>query len=416
VINKNLFNIKILKNEKTEIKELLNNDVFCLAPWVHLYVGPNGSSYPCCNVDIVDDETSFGNIDNLFHEKIEKVKRKMINGEKINACQNCYKNKELNLPTYKDFFNENFKHILHKLTFNNIINFKEILSLDIRFSNKCNFSCKTCGPHYSSAWEKKLNNIKINNDDNENLLIKIKELILNNSLKHIYFAGGEPLIMDEHWELLNFIIDNNKTDINLIYSTNLSNLNYKNNNFVEKIKQIKNKTINISCDSLYEKGEYIRHGFKHKTFMKNINSFIDNKIDYTIICVLSTFNILYIKEFVTQLLELNLLKNNLDFNIPKEIDSFNPYFLTKSMFDIFISDINYLIELDEIKEKNKKLLFNLKSLKNDFLKNCRIDEDRVFNHTFNVIKKNDKIHKTSIKETLPELYEEIIKVEKNNIK
>jgi hypothetical protein len=72
--------------------------------------------------------------------------------------------------------------------------------------------------------------------------------------------------------------------------------------------------------------------------------------------------------------------------------------------------------LDEIKEKNKKLLFNLKSLKNDFLKNCRIDEDRVFNHTFNVIKKNDKIHKTSIKETLPELYEEIIKVEKNNIK
>ena len=89
MINKNLFNIKILKNEKTEIKELLNNGVFCLAPWVHLYVGPNGSSYPCCNVDIADDETSFGNIDNLLHEKIEKVKRKMINGEKINACQNC---------------------------------------------------------------------------------------------------------------------------------------------------------------------------------------------------------------------------------------------------------------------------------------------------------------------------------------
>ena len=105
--------------------------------------------------------------------------------------------------------------------------------------------------------------------------------------------------------------------------------------------------------------------------MRNINSLIENGINYSITTVLSIFNILYIKEFILQLLELNILKDNLNFNIPKEVDNFSPYYINENMRNVFIEDINFLISLDKIKNDNPRLLSFLIEIKNDFTKNFK---------------------------------------------
>jgi MoaA/NifB/PqqE/SkfB family radical SAM enzyme len=224
----NLNGIEENKKIKNMIKRSMENNVFCLAPWTHLYVDPNGDCMPCC-ISSRNEETNFGNIYNLSVDKIEKFKLKMLEGKKIESCESCYKQQQTNDgKSYRDSFYYNFKHILNELNYKNIFKFQEILYLDFRFSNKCNFACRTCSANYSSRWEKAIKIENENKIDYSDFLKKIKDLILNDTLKHIYFAGGEPLIMDEQWEILNFIIDNNKQDnFELIYNTNLSVIKYK---------------------------------------------------------------------------------------------------------------------------------------------------------------------------------------------
>jgi MoaA/NifB/PqqE/SkfB family radical SAM enzyme len=82
---------------------------------------------------------------------------------------------------------------------------------DFRFSNLCNMKCRMCGGHLSSMWvadEDKIYhrvskaNPVVNVADNS---IDNIYKILNENMEYveeIYFAGGEPLIMDEHYYIL----------------------------------------------------------------------------------------------------------------------------------------------------------------------------------------------------------------------
>ena len=81
---------------------------------------------------------------------------------------------------------------------------------DFRFSNVCNFKCRSCGPELSSGWAK-------DHTKRNELLgypIDVKDLTKPDRLamlweqiepsfpyvEEIYFAGGEPLIMEDQME------------------------------------------------------------------------------------------------------------------------------------------------------------------------------------------------------------------------
>ena len=40
----------------------------------------------------------------------------------------------------------------------------------------------------------------------------------------IYFAGGEPLVMPEHYQILDKLLELGRTDVNIRYSTNFSKM------------------------------------------------------------------------------------------------------------------------------------------------------------------------------------------------
>ena len=138
---------------------------------------------------------------------------------------------------------------------------------DIRFSNVCNFRCRSCGGIFSSNWyndEVKLFGPKIQprimfaGRHEEDMWEQMQEHIPY--LEQIYFAGGEPLIMEEHYRLLNELVKREMFHVRLIYNSNFSKLGYKDQDVLELWKKFDSVSVGASLDASGSRGEYIRKG------------------------------------------------------------------------------------------------------------------------------------------------------------
>lgn len=341
---------------------------FCPLPFVNLYAQPSGYTKPCCIGETIYTHNfnteSIGEVYNS--EEMKKLRMDMLNGKRNKLCEICYLAEDRNEVSARQGFIEpdNYDFEIPETTDGEVP--LEFEYIDIRFSNQCNFKCRTCCHDFSSSWyepEKLLGTIspdtkkviKVENNFIENLK---KHL---NKLKYIYFAGGEPLIMPEHLEILKFVTDK-KLSLRLHYNTNLSTLKYKEKSLFEywnKIKETGSIYIAASCDGLYDLGEYIRVGFNHKKFVKNIQKLKDNDISYGIQYTVSTYNIFHIFESIEQFIDLDIIKttDNIAFHYawaPDGISIKNLHKKDKSkIVDIFEKNIN------KVTEKTKTELENI---------------------------------------------------------
>ena len=90
------------------------------------------------------------------------------------------------------------------------------------------------------------------------------------TIQTIYFAGGEPLMLDEHYNLLSDLIKNDRTDINLAYNSNMSFLSLRDKSIVELWKHFPSVALEASIDAVGELGALVRNGFNWETFQQNI--------------------------------------------------------------------------------------------------------------------------------------------------
>ena len=131
-----------------------------------------------------------------------------------------------------------------------------------------------CGPEYSTKWyediEKKLQIQKISKDFD--LFLKQIEPYIQD-IDKIFMAGGESIIMPEHWKFLDKLISENRCDnILLEYQTNLSKLTFKGRHIFDIWKKFKNINICASLDGSHKLAEYFRCGSDWKTIENNIIS------------------------------------------------------------------------------------------------------------------------------------------------
>ena len=90
-----------------------------------------------------------------------------------------------------------------------------IVYLDFRFSNVCNLRCRYCGPELSSNWYADAKASTLIYSPTERV-IQIRKDVDNfmeefdpmlEHIEQIYWAGGEPIIMDEHWAIMNRLVE-----------------------------------------------------------------------------------------------------------------------------------------------------------------------------------------------------------------
>lgn len=275
-----------------DIDKLKKSDVFCIAPWTHMLVYPDASVWACClgieaGEDNPDVPPTYGSLhENTLEEiwnsdQIKKMRLDMLNGVKRPECKICHHFEKLQLISYRNQFNDDFedhfkfvKETKEDGTFDKF----NLVFWDFRLSNTCNFKCRMCVPLSSSSWGEEIRQQSPNTDITP--LIKIDKPSLwseiNNLcpiVEQVYFAGGEPLIMDSHYEILDKLIDHKKFNIQLLYNTNFSTLTYKDKNVFDYWEKFPNLSVNASIDGFEERGEFIRKGLNWNKFVDNVKKF-----------------------------------------------------------------------------------------------------------------------------------------------
>lgn len=305
---------------------LLNeSETFCILPWISMMMPPSGHIYPCCVSEMqhtFDDPYRFGRIEDdiditINNDKFKELRLNMLNNVKSKSCDKCYLTKGF---SFREGNNQKFAHLFDETVPNtnidgSIDNFK-MRYVDLRFSNVCNFKCRTCGPIYSSSWTHeytthvdKSHGINVVIKPNTDIIEKLTEHI--DSIEEVYFAGGEPILMDEHYQLLDLLISKNRTDVRLFYNTNASRLSYKDKNIFDYWKHFTNINVSASIDHIGERAEYIRHGTDWAIVEQNlinINNF--ENVNFSISNVVSIYNYLTLDMFYERLTNLNLINNN----------------------------------------------------------------------------------------------------------
>ena len=167
----------------------------------------------------------------------------------------------------------------------------DLRTIDVRWTNLCNFSCVYCGPEFSSKWENELK-IKIDVPSDQQRQ-EFKEFVLGNvkNLKHVYLAGGEPLLMKENLELLEKL-HNENPNVNLRINTNLSKVDSK---IFELILKFKNVHWIASVETIGKEYEYIRYGGVWHDFIDNLRVIknLDHKISFNMLHFLLNFKSLF---------------------------------------------------------------------------------------------------------------------------
>ena len=281
-------------------------DTMCLAPWVHTYLSPQTERRMCCasrepaqNFEqYIDTAAGTGRYipvtleQHWNSEHMRSVRRRMMNGETLPECEVC-NDKLLNTSVYRDYFSQLFgtrtAEVWDSTEPDGSTSMRPV-SWDYRFSNLCNFKCRTCGDMLSSAWEseqKTHDMVDVSNSKNNWMVPAIrKEISLfqdtqieaefndaveRHSVEEIYWVGGEPLMYEQHWRYMKRIVElGDGPRLYARYNTNLSRISYRGLDlFSDILHRVRDWQICASLDGTNQIGEYIRTGLDYEQFCRN---------------------------------------------------------------------------------------------------------------------------------------------------
>lgn len=278
----------------------------CLAPWTHTYLSPQTERRLCCasrepaqNFEqYIDTSSGTGKYIPLTLEQhwngehMRSVRRRMMAGETLPECDVC-NSKLLNTSVYRDYFGHLFAHKLEEVyatTDASGATTMQPVSWDYRFSNLCNFKCRTCGDMLSSSWEseqRQHNTINWHDNKNNWMLPNIREQISafqstqieqefhdaveQHRVEEVYWVGGEPLMYEQHWRYMRRIVElGDGGRVYARYNTNLSRVDFRGCNLYRNIlDSIRDWQICASLDGTGATGEYIRTGLDYEQFCRN---------------------------------------------------------------------------------------------------------------------------------------------------
>ena len=320
-----------MKFDKMTVKEkklLTENKSFCMLPWIHLHAYPDGRAYPCC---FAFDPYPVGDLNKQSlkevwdGEKMREMRLRMLNGKKSRECIKCYDQEKSGFFSLRLSSNKHFGHnigLVDATKSDGSVDFV-MKYWDIRFSNLCNMACRSCGTWFSSNWyedHKKLTgspppHAKImrvgrsTNDMWEQMLESFEHT------EQFYFAGGEPLIMEEHYRILKELDKRKMYHVRLIYNSNFSRLKFKDMDVLELWNKFDSVSIGASLDAEGPRAELMRKGTVWKDIVANRKRMMEvcPNVDFYISPTIGLVNSLHIVDFHRNWVEQGFIKP-MDFN------------------------------------------------------------------------------------------------------
>ena len=325
------------RSDLTDIQwqRLTESKSFCMLPWMHMHAFPDGRAYPCCLSDYwhpVGDLRKNTMEEVWNQEPYRLMRQNMLEDKPCKECTKCYEQEQHGAFSMRYDSNRNYGHHIAEVD-----NTKpdgthpdfKIRYWDIRFSNLCNFSCRTCGPIFSSNWYN--DHVKLYNRKPDVLgrdMARVEytagdeDAMIEQMMPHIpyleqvYFAGGEPLIMKEHYFLLEKLIEAGKTDVRIQYNTNFSELRFKDKHVFEYWRHFKNVSVGASLDAMGPRAELMRKGTDWSQTLDNRRRMMEEvpHVDFYVSATISAMNVLHVLDFHKEWTELGLIQAK-DFNV-----------------------------------------------------------------------------------------------------
>jgi radical SAM protein with 4Fe4S-binding SPASM domain len=322
-------NVELEDLRDDQKERLTDSKTFCMIPWIHLHSFPNGQAYPCCSSDSAYPVGSFkkDTMKTVWNNKpLRDMRNNMLENKECKECTRCYERENNGFFSMRNESNKRFGHhidLVDKTNKDGSLDEFKLRYYDIRFSNLCNFSCRTCGTWFSSSWYKEQKDthgspghpqIMYAGRTEEDMWEQMQEHIPN--LEQIYFAGGEPLIMEEHYKLLDELVDRKMFDVKLLYNTNFSKFMLKDKSVLEYWKKFNSVSVGASLDAMGSRAEYMRKGTVWTEIEENRKLMQQEcpNVDFYVSSTVSIYNILHITDFHRDWAERGLVRAE-DWNI-----------------------------------------------------------------------------------------------------
>jgi radical SAM protein with 4Fe4S-binding SPASM domain len=320
--------LKIKDMTPREKELLIESESFCMLPWMHLHAFPDGRAYPCC---FAFDKLHVGNVneqsmEEVFNgDKMKQMRLNMLANKKSRECVKCYDQEDSGFFSLRLSSNKHFGHnigMTENTKPDGTADFM-IKYWDIRFSNLCNMACRSCGTWFSSNWyedHKKLtgappNHAKImkagrNSNDIWDQLLKQFDHV-----EQFYFAGGEPIIMEEHLRILKELDKRKMYHVRLIYNTNFSKSKFKGTDIFELWNKFDSVSIGASLDAEGPRAELMRKGTVWEETVANRKRMLEvcPQVDFYISATVGLSNCLHVLDFHKSWVEKGFIKPQ-DFN------------------------------------------------------------------------------------------------------
>lgn len=322
-----------LNNVKQELDDV--SESFCVAKWkqvtMHLQ---NGHTHSCHHpaTHYVPVEEIRRNPTALHNSEFKKEQRKlMLLGKRPSECDYCWRVEDTPGNHYSDRIYKSADETWARPYINDIVNKPWDDNVDpsyveVSFGNVCNFKCSYCAPHISSQWMEeierygpyptthKFNNLTWIKQQNQMPIPNNQENpyvdafwewfpTMYKELKYFRITGGEPLLNKNTFKVLDYIIENPNTDLEVAINTNMNPPEELFNKFLEKLKIIFNekkvKQIKLftSAEAHGKQSEYIRHGMNYNLWLKNIHK-VYEEIPGFQFTIMSTYNLLSVTTYI----------------------------------------------------------------------------------------------------------------------
>ena len=291
----------------------------CMLPWISIETSPIGTARPCClALDEItrDNGTKYSlrenSLEEIYHSPyMQGLRKDFLAGNKPVTCQRCWDEEAAGRASKRINSRIRLKEYYDRVDWNNL-NPNQLWFIDLKLGNICNLKCRICGSWSSSKWAKEeidyipelldrkthLAYIYLKDGawprETEVFWDNLKTLLPN--IKYFEFTGGEPFLIEQHFELLRYAVEND-------YAKNIE-IHYNTNGTVfpeqaELWNKFKHVEIAFSIDNVGARFEYERYGADWNEVQANITKFTkmrSSKISTQLCTTMNIQNVYYLPE------------------------------------------------------------------------------------------------------------------------
>lgn len=253
-----------------------------MLPFMHVYGTAGGDLVPCCEAqEIPLNNPGESAISSWNNDNYRELRRSLANGERPERCEVCWHNEDSGIISNRQqWAKDNWNDFADIISVNDDYSVNNPpIWLELKVSNFCNLKCIMCSTHSSYKRVADLDIIsKYTKDGYETRLLRPTDLFASlnewpdlwETVHTLQFTGGEPIINQEHYDLLAGIPVEYKKRISLRYATNISHIKFKQHDLIKIWSEFKHINLKVSMDGVGDVYNYIRQDGDWDTVYSNM--------------------------------------------------------------------------------------------------------------------------------------------------